>query len=68
MASWPPRALLLEPAQPVGVAGDADGQHLDRDLTAQARVPRAVDLAHPARSQGGEDLVRTEAVAGTRES
>ena len=40
------------------------GQDLDRDLAAQPRVARPVDLAHPARAERGEDLVRPEPCSG----
>jgi hypothetical protein len=52
--------LLLEAAQPLGVRGQRCGQDLDRDVARQPRVPRAVDLAHPARAQRGRDLVGPE--------
>ena len=38
-------------------------QHLDRDGALEPRVPRLVDLSHPARANGREDLVRAEARA-----
>jgi uncharacterized protein YcaQ len=53
--------FLLEALQTVGVFRKRRGQNLDRDIPPQARVPGAVDLAHPARSQGGKDLVGTQA-------
>ena len=61
-----PAALrfLLEAAQPLGVARDARGQHLDRDLAPEPRVARAVDLAHGARAERALDLVRPELDAG----
>ena len=40
------------------------GQHLDRDVASEARVARAIDLAHPARADGREDLVGTEPGSG----
>ena len=40
------------------------GEDLDRDRALQPRVLRFVDLAHPSRAYGGEDLVGTEAGAG----
>ncbi len=39
-------------------------QDLDRDVAIELRVTCAVDLAHAAGPQGGEDLVRAEARAG----
>jgi hypothetical protein len=39
-------------------------QDLDRDVSREPRVPRPIDLSHPARAEGGDDLVRAEAGAG----
>ena len=39
-------------------------QDLDRHLAAEPRVPRPVDLSHPARAERRKDLVGTEAGAG----
>jgi len=39
-------------------------QDLDRDVSREPRVPRPIDLAHSARAEGGDDLVRAEACAG----
>jgi hypothetical protein len=36
------------------------GEHLDRDVTAQPRVVRAIDFAHATRAQRSEDSVGTE--------
>ena len=45
-------------------AANAVGQDLDRDVAVEARVARAVDLAHAAGAEGGEDLVGAEAGSG----
>ena len=37
-----------------GSAAKAGGQHLERDVAAELRVGRAVDLAHAARAERGE--------------
>ena len=37
------------------------GQDLERDVAVEPRVARAVDLAHAARAEGRDDLVRAEA-------
>ena len=55
--------LALEPRQASRVAGERRGQDLDRDLAPEPRVPGAVDLAHPARAERGEDLVGAEVSA-----
>ena len=52
--------LLLEAAQAIGVRRHRLRQHLHRDLAAEPRVPRAVDLAHAAGPQRPADLVRAE--------
>jgi hypothetical protein len=39
-------------------------QDLDRDLSAEPRIPRAIDLAHATRAKSGLDLVWTEMGAG----
>ncbi len=52
--------LLFEPPQPIRVLRQRLGQDLDRHLSPEPRVPRPVHLAHPARSEGRNDLVRTE--------
>ena len=44
--------LLLEALQAVRVARKRGRQDLDRDLAAEPRVLRPVDLAHPARAEG----------------
>ena len=46
------------------VVGEVLRQHLDRDVALEARVARAVDLAHAAGAERRQDLVRAEAVAG----
>ena len=45
-------------ASSASAAGDLDGH-----FAIQLRIPRPVDLSHPARPQGCEDLVGTEAGA-----
>ncbi len=56
--------LALQPREPVGVRRELRREDLDRDLAAEPRVMRPIDLAHPARAQGREDLVRAEPRAG----
>jgi hypothetical protein len=56
--------FALETGQTLGVLGDVFRQDLDRDVTLELRVGRAVDLAHAARTERGGDLVRTEPRAG----
>ena len=56
--------FLLEAAQAVRVLRERGGQHLDRDLASEARVLRAVDLAHSPGADLAEDLVGAELRAG----
>ncbi len=56
--------LALEPLLQIRVCGDMFGQHLDGDGAVQAGVAGFVDFAHPARAEGGEDLVGAERGAG----
>ena len=49
--------FLLEAAQPVSVFGERGGQNLDCDFAVEARVTRAVDFAHPARAELGDDTI-----------
>ncbi len=55
--------LALEAREPLGVLRQVLGQHLDRDVAAEARIPRAVHLAHAADAEGRDDLVGTDARA-----
>ena len=43
---------------------EAFRRNFDGDIAAKARVVGAIHLAHPARADGREDLVRAEFVAG----
>ena len=52
--------LLLEAAQASGVLRERRRQHLDRDLAAEPRILRAVDLAHAPGADRVEDLVGPE--------
>ncbi len=58
--------LLLEAAKRFRIMGDALRDDLDGHLTAQARVACAIDLAHPTRAERRDDLVGTEAIAGSQ--
>ena len=50
----------LEALQSLGVRRERGRQHLDRDVAAEARIARAVDLAHGPGTEGAGDLVRAE--------
>ena len=49
--------LALEAREPLGVAREARGQQLERDVAAELRVLGAEDLAHAAGAELGRDLV-----------
>ena len=52
--------LALEADAALGARAHAFGQHLDRDVTVQPRIGGAIDLAHPARAEERDDLVRAD--------
>src|SRR5207249_6484957 len=56
--------LLLEATQPIGVLSEHRRQDLDGDLARDARIAGAIDLPHPARPEGRDDFVMTNAGAG----
>ena len=56
--------FAMKPREPIGVAGERVGKHLDRDIAIQTRVAGAVDLTHPARPERVQDLVHADAGAG----
>jgi hypothetical protein len=58
--------LALEALQAVGIGGPYGRQDLDRDVTAQRRVARPVDLAHASGAECRENLVRSETRAGSQ--
>ena len=56
--------FALEAGDQPGIARDAVGQHLDRDLAVEPGVASAIDLAHTAGAEWLEDLVGSETGAG----
>ena len=56
--------FLLEALQPVGIGARRSRENLDRDVAPEARVARAIDLAHPARAEQRIDFVGTEMDTG----
>ena len=56
--------LALEPRERGRILRQPFGQDLDRDVAIQLRVAGAVDLAHAARAERGNDFVRTELGTG----
>ena len=50
--------------QSCGVAEDGRSKNLNRDITIEFRVAREVHLAHPARPDERQDLVRSKCRTG----
>ena len=55
--------LPPEAGHPLLILREGRGQDLDRDVASELHVPRAIDLAHAAFADGGDDLVGAEAGA-----
>ncbi len=55
--------LELEAAQTLRIRREVLGEDLQRDVAFEPGVTRAVDLAHSARAERRDDLVRTEVEA-----
>jgi hypothetical protein len=56
--------LALEAAQAVGGMSEPTGQDLDRHISAQSGIARAVDLPHAPGPEQFHDLIRTDSGAG----
>src|SRR4051794_11097744 len=54
---------LLEARQPLGIGNEIRRQNFDRHVAAEARVARAVNLAHPSGTEQRGDLARSESCA-----
>src|SRR5512132_2847589 len=54
-------SLALEARSPILVVQENPRYDLDRDFSSEACVARLVDLAHAARSEGGQNFVRAVA-------
>ena len=57
--------FTLEPRKPLRIGDERLRQNFQRNVPLQLRVPRAVDLPHPARTDGGDHFVRTEGGTGS---
>jgi len=55
--------LSAKAADPLGVLGQRRGQNLYRHVADELRVTRAEHFAHAARTYGGGDFVRAEAIS-----
>ena len=56
--------FALEARQPLAVGGHCGRQHLDRDLTLQPSVERAIHLAHSAGAERRDDFIGPEPCSG----
>ena len=52
--------FALEPREPLGIVREQIGQHLQRDVAAELRIPRAKHLAHPACADRADDFVQSK--------
>jgi hypothetical protein len=53
--------FALEPGEAFGISRECIGKDLDRDLPTKRSVRRAVDLPDAPGTDGGDDLLRSEA-------
>ena len=56
--------LAPEAGEAFGIGSEELGQDLQRDVAAELRVARAIDLAHAAGAEQGGDPVRAEPSTG----
>ena len=57
--------LAFEARQTIRIGGKQLRQDLQRHVAVQARIARAIDLAHPAGAEHGLNLERSQACART---
>jgi len=58
--------LTFEPRETLGVVSEVLGEDLDRDVTPELGVAGSLDLSHPARTNGRDDLVDAEQASGRK--
>jgi hypothetical protein len=51
-----------EPGQAAGVTREQIGQYFERDVAIQPRIAGAIDLAHRASAEQGNDLVAADPI------
>ena len=56
--------FAIESREPLRIARDRLGQNLDGDVAIEARIARAIHLAHPTSAKRIEDFVAAEPAAG----
>ena len=57
--------FAIEAFEAAGLVGDIRRQDLQRDIAPKPRIARAIDLAHSAGAERGDDFVRGELLTGT---
>jgi hypothetical protein len=55
--------FALEAREPIGIGGERIRESLERHVTIELRVARAIDLAHSAFADRSGDLVAADAAA-----
>jgi hypothetical protein len=65
-ASYEKLREALESCARGGIRGDVGCDDLDRDISLQAMIPRAIDFSHPAGADARDEVVRTESAARGR--
>src|SRR6187402_194893 len=56
--------FAIEARQPLRITRDGFRKNLDRDVSIESRIARAIDLSHPAGPKRAQDFVSSEAAAG----
>ena len=59
-------SFTLEPRNALGIVRHRVGQGFDRDVAAEHRVMRAIDLAHASSADGGDHFVGAETGADSQ--
>ena len=57
-------SFLLEALETLRISRNSRGEHFDRHVAGKASVSCAIDLAHPARPNEGDDFISAKTNAG----
>ena len=58
--------FLLEPPVQVRIGGESCGENFEGDVASEARIARAIDLAHAAGTDQGNDFIVIDARPGRK--
>ena len=58
--------FALESRDAIRITDERGGEDLNRDVAIEFRIARAVDLAHAAGADGGDDFISAKARTGTQ--